>query len=85
MRGAARNGTLRVCLAPAACYSVEIVTHMVAVNMTNVAYMIAVKRLSLLMGVLYGHFLFGEEAIGERLLGGSLMVAGVALISWGGA
>ncbi len=81
LRHAAQNGTVRVCLVPAACYSVEIVTHMVAVSMTNVAYMIAVKRLSLLVGVLYGHFLFGEEALGERLLGGALMVAGVALIA----
>lgn len=84
LRGVARNGTVRVCLAPAACYSIEIVTHMVAVSMTNVAYMIAVKRLSLLVGVLYGHFMFGEEALRERMLGGSLMVAGVALIACGG-
>ncbi len=84
MKGAVRNGTLRVCLIPAGCYAVEIVTHMVAVSMTNVAYMIAVKRLSLLLGVLYGRFMFGEKSLGERLFGGTLMVAGVALIACGG-
>jgi drug/metabolite transporter (DMT)-like permease len=63
----------------------ETIAGVTALSLTNVAYMIAVKRLSLLMGVLYGWFLFGEEGLRERLIGGGLMVAGVALIvGWGG-
>jgi len=46
--------------------------------------MIAVKRMSLLFGVLYGHFLFREEGLRERLAGGTLMITGVALIVFGG-
>lgn len=84
LRGLVRSGTLRAALAPGLCYTVEIVTHIIAVSLANVAYMIAVKRLSLLMGVLYGHFMFGEEGVGERMLGASLMIGGVALIVIGG-
>jgi hypothetical protein len=43
-----------------------------------------VKRFSLLIRVDHGHLLFGEEGLAERLLGASLMVAGVALILIGG-
>ncbi len=58
-----------------------IITHFVAISMTDVAYMISVKRTSLLFSVLYGHFLFGEEDITQRLLGSSIMVMGVILIT----
>ena len=56
---------------------------MTAVSLTNVAYMIAVKRTSLLIGVLYGHLFFREPGIRHRLPGALLMVAGVALIATG--
>jgi len=56
----------------------------IALSLTNVAYMIAVKRLSLLIGIVYGHFLFREEGLRERLVGGGLMVAGVSVIVLGG-
>jgi drug/metabolite transporter (DMT)-like permease len=79
-RGSAWMPALRAAALPGLCCAVEIVTHMVAVSLTNVAYMIAVKRTSLLMGVLYGHFMFREEGLKERLLGAILMVTGVALI-----
>ena len=45
------------------------------------AYMIAVKRTSLLFGILYGAMLFGEAHLGRHLLAGTLMVAGVAAIA----
>ena len=53
---------------------------MLALNLAPVAYMIAVKRLSLLIGVLCGRFLFGEGRFRERLAGVALMLAGVLLI-----
>lgn len=75
---------LKATLLPALFSFVETITGVVAVSLTNVAYMIAVKRLSLLMGVLYGYLLFREDGLRERLAGGGLMVAGVALIVIGG-
>lgn len=57
-----------------------ILSHALAITLTQVAYMIAVKRLSLLFSVGYGYFLFGEKHIRQRLAGGVLMLAGAALI-----
>lgn len=79
----AASGILRAAAPPGLFYGVMFLSHMTAVNLTNVAYMIAVKRTSLLTGVLYGHFLFRESGIRHRLPGALLMVAGVALIATG--
>jgi len=57
-----------------------VVTHFLAVARVEVAYMIAVKRTSLLFGILYGALLFSESGLRRHLLAGGLMVAGVALI-----
>lgn len=55
-------------------------THFLAMQQVEVAYMIAVKRTSLLFGILYGAFLFREQGLAARLPAGVLMLAGVALI-----
>jgi hypothetical protein len=48
------------------------------------AYMISVKRLSLLVVMLYGGIFLGEERLGQHLAAGGAMVAGAALILlWG--
>jgi drug/metabolite transporter (DMT)-like permease len=60
--------------------AVMIVSHMTAISMTKVAYMISVKRTSLLIGILYGYFLFGEKDMKERFSGALLMFAGFVLI-----
>lgn len=73
----ARNGTLTASILPALFYFLQIVTHLYAIQTTNVAYMIAVKRLSLLFGVLYGRYMFQERG---GLLATLLMLAGVFLI-----
>ncbi len=62
--------------------SVENICHMMAIAQVEAAYMIAIKRMSLLLGVLYGAWWFGEENIRERLAGAAIMVAGVFLIRW---
>ena len=54
--------------------------HFKAVSMILVAYMISVKRLSLLLSVVFGNLFFHEEHLKARLFGSSLMVAGVVLI-----
>jgi drug/metabolite transporter (DMT)-like permease len=62
--------------------AVENLAHMMAIAQVEAAYMIAVKRLSLLFGVLYGAWWFGDHNIRERLVGAVIMVAGVFLINW---
>ena len=45
---------------------------------------ISVKRLSALIGIIYGRLFFKEKHIAMRLVGGGLMVAGAVLITvWG--
>ena len=61
-------------------YSIMIVCHMLAMSLVHVAYMISIKRTSLLFGMIYGHFLFGEERIAEKIAGGIIMLAGFILI-----
>ena len=56
--------------------------HMTAIAQVEAAYMIAIKRLSLLFGVIYGAWWFGEQNIRERLAGAAIMIAGVFLIRW---
>ncbi len=51
-----------------------------AISLTQAAYMISVKRLSVVISVLYGRFLFKEENMIFRLSGAVLMVAGTVLI-----
>jgi drug/metabolite transporter (DMT)-like permease len=62
--------------------SMENFCHMMAIAQVEAAYMIAIKRISLLFGVLYGAWWFGEQDILERLAGAAIMVAGVFVICW---
>jgi drug/metabolite transporter (DMT)-like permease len=61
-------------------YSMMIMFHMTAMSMVNVAYMISVKRTSLLFSIIYGCFLFKEERISEKAAGGIIMLAGFVMI-----
>jgi uncharacterized membrane protein len=55
---------------------------MTAISQVQAAYMISLKRISLLIGVLYGAWWFREERIAERFLGVTVMLAGAILIGW---
>ena len=57
-----------------------IYTHFLALQRVEVAYMIAVKRTSLLFGIIYGVLLFRETGLSTRLPAGLLMIAGVFVI-----
>jgi drug/metabolite transporter (DMT)-like permease len=71
---------LGVCLAVTA----HILCHMLAISQIQAAYMLSVKRTSLLFAMLYGGLLLGEERLGQHLLAGLLLVAGSAVILlWG--
>ena len=52
-----------------------------ALTMAPVAQVIAVKRMSALISVGFGYFLFDETDLRERLLGASIMVSGVAIMA----
>lgn len=58
-----------------------VITHLVAVSIIEVPYVISVKRTSLLFGIMYGAFWFKEKNIRERLAGGIVMIIGVAIIT----
>lgn len=60
--------------------SVMVITHFLALAQIEAAYMIAVKRSSLLFGIVYGALLFRESHLRQHLAAGTLMVAGVALL-----
>jgi uncharacterized membrane protein len=53
---------------------------MIAISLAKVAYVISVKRMSLIIGVLYGYLFFKERQIGERLIGASLMFIGFIMV-----
>ena len=65
---------------PGLFFSVMIASHMIAISLTKVAYMISIKRMSVIIGVIFGYFLFRERNIRERLAGAFLMFSGFALI-----
>ena len=60
--------------------SVMVISHMWAIHLVAAAYMIAVKRTSILFSVLYGRLLFSEDETMKRLAGAGLMAFGAALI-----
>jgi len=62
------------------CMGGMVITHFYAIEHIEVAYMIAVKRTSLLFGMLYGAWLFKETGLLKNMLAGVLMVLGVFFI-----
>jgi drug/metabolite transporter (DMT)-like permease len=60
--------------------SIMVLSHMWAIHLVAAAYMITVKRTSLIFSVIYGKLIFKEKEIGQRLAGAILMVLGVGLI-----
>jgi drug/metabolite transporter (DMT)-like permease len=75
------RSNFRIALLPALFDATATIAHFYAVSMANVAYMIAVKRTSLLFGVFYGFLLFRERQVRERLLGAILMFAGFVIVA----
>ncbi len=59
-------------------------THMLAIAKIEAAYMIAIKRTSLLFGAAYGIFWLKEEKGGLRLAGAVIMLAGAIFVGWTG-
>ena len=57
------------------------VCHGWAISLTQTVYMIAVKRMSILFGIIYGGLFFRERHLHYRLIGAGLMVAGATLVT----
>ena len=58
----------------------QAVCHGYAISLTQAAYMISIKRLSILFDVIFGAVVFKEHNIGFRLAGAALMLIGAVLI-----
>ncbi|TVQ99053.1 MAG: EamA family transporter [Desulfovibrionales bacterium] len=61
--------------------SLALVLQMWALTLTLAAYVVSIKRMSVVFGVLFGHFFFGEQGLARRLVCAALMVLGVGLIA----
>lgn len=60
--------------------AIVVVTQMTAITLTLVPYVIAIKRLSILFGVLWGGIFLKEKAYKQRFFAASLMVCGAVLL-----
>lgn len=60
--------------------TVMILSHFLALAQAATAYMIAVKRLSVLFGIVLGAWVFREPGLRRHLLAAAMMLVGVALI-----
>ena len=61
-------------------WALALTFQMTAINLTLVAYVISIKRTSAMMGVLFGHLIFKEKGIKERMVGAAIMIAGALFI-----
>ena len=59
-----------------------VLCQMQAISLTLVAHVIAIKRMSALLSVMWGHLIFKEKGLKERAAGASIMIVGVLLITW---
>jgi len=74
------GGNPGILMATGFCGAMTSLSQMTAISLTLVPHVIAIKRTSTLLSVLWGHFLFGERDIRKRLAGAAVMLAGVLLI-----
>lgn len=69
-------------LVPIGLFSaLTLVFQMTALSFAFVTYVSSIKRTSSMMSVIFGHFIFKEKGVKERLLGAAIMVLGVVLIA----
>lgn len=59
----------------------HILLHAFAISLTKAAYMISIKRLSVIIGLIYGGVIFKEKNLAVRTIGTLLMVSGAAIIT----
>jgi drug/metabolite transporter (DMT)-like permease len=66
-----------------AASGVMIFLHFTALELTKVAYMISVKRTSLIFTVLFGVLFLGERGAPRRVFGAGMMFGGIVLLGFG--
>jgi uncharacterized membrane protein len=64
--------------------AIMITFHLMAIRLIYVSYMIAIKRSSLLFGIVFGIEFFKEKGLKKKLIGGILMVLGILIITFRG-
>ncbi|MCF8043151.1 MAG: DMT family transporter [Desulfarculaceae bacterium] len=62
------------------CMAAMLVSHFWSLSLAPAAYMVAVKRLSIIMAVLYGGVFLKEARLAQHLMASGLMVAGAVVI-----
>ena len=67
-------------LAVGICMAIMVICHFLSISQIEVAYMVAVKRTSLLFGIILGAIFFSERHLTQHFAAGALMVAGVTII-----
>ncbi|MBU1154549.1 MAG: DMT family transporter [Proteobacteria bacterium] len=67
-------------LAVGLCMAAMLVCHYWSLTQAPAAYMVAVKRLSIIMAVLYGGVFLKEARLAQHLMASGLMVAGAVVI-----
>jgi len=72
---------LRLLLAVGFFSALAIVTQYIAITSLLVPYVIAIKRTSTIMSVLFGYLIFKEKGIKGRIIGAAIMVIGVIFIT----
>lgn len=61
-------------------FALLLIFQMIALTLTIVPYVVAIKRISVLFSVLWGYFIFREGDIKEKLIGTMIMLVGVLFI-----
>jgi len=69
-------------LVVAALMAVMVFLHFKAIELVEAAYMVSVKRTSLLFGIIFGVLLFKEKHLGMHLFAAVMMLAGVFIIGF---
>lgn len=65
----------------AALMAIMVYLHFMALDLVEVAYMISVKRTSMLFGIIFGVLFFKERHLAMHLFAASMMLAGVFVIA----
>jgi uncharacterized membrane protein len=60
---------------------IAVITHFVAISKIEAAYMISIKRTSILFSVVLGKFFLQDKEFGKRFEGAFLMLLGVIIVS----
>lgn len=55
--------------------------HAIAINLTLVVYVVAVKKVAIILNIFWGFLLFGEGNIRKKILGSLMIIMGVICIN----